>query len=406
MRRGADVSAALFVWCALANALGIAGLARVFGYPGVLNTPAAATLADLGARERTLIPCVLLTATAAFLLVPLTARIVRARPELDGTRRSRWLLLCTSLATSIVLIFGWSLWLVGVPLLAHPPGVTGRLDPNVITFDLLRVVAGVLCGETLGPLLLAGWTTLVATRFVAVVLDGWWPFGPLRPVGRAMPHRDGAFGRFVAVAGAWTDWLRLRGLLWSRPALVGGGVGCAVLLVAGAASTVGLLPAAPLPVLARMVWSLWLAGVGVAVWTSRTQFPVALGALPRVTGRAGGARAGRRPQPAERLPYRYDAYHQAIRQNAERLRAAEWRSGHPTAATAGDDAVTVAGDEVILDGARRNPAPAPPPPSPSSTSTGLSGSSKSPAGEELDPPTEIVSSPPGPEPPGAGTSER
>lgn len=404
MRRGADVSAALFVWCALANALGIAGLARVFGYPGVLNTPAAATLADLGARERTLIPCVLLTATAAFLLVPLTARIVRARPELDGTRRSRWLLLCTSLATSIVLIFGWSLWLVGVPLLAHPPGVTGRLDPNVITFDLLRVVAGVLCGETLGPLLLAGWTTLVATRFVAVVLDGWWPFGPLRPVGRAMPHRDGAFGRFVAVAGAWTDWLRLRGLLWSRPALVGGGVGCAVLLVAGAASTVGLLPAAPLPVLARMVWSLWLAGVGVAVWTSRTQFPVALGALPRVTGRAGGARSGRRPQPAERLPYRYDAYHQAIRQNAERLRAAEWRSGHPTAATAGNDAVTVAGDEVILDGARRNPAPAPP--SPSSTSTGLSGSSKSPAGEELDPPTEIVSSPPGPEPPGAGTSER
>ncbi|MBE3199794.1 hypothetical protein [Parafrankia sp. CH37] len=165
MQRGTNMGGALFVCCALANTLGLLGLVRAFGYPYLLNEPAEATLADLGAHLSTLIPFAALAATAAFLLVPMTARLIRpsprdplptqpadggaavggwqtgpldtgpsspahSTPHLDGRRRTRRLLLWVSLATSTMMIFEWSIWLVGVPLLARPTEVPGRIPPR------------------------------------------------------------------------------------------------------------------------------------------------------------------------------------------------------------------------------------------------------------------------------------
>ncbi|KPM55288.1 hypothetical protein ACG83_17460 [Frankia sp. R43] len=396
MQRGTNMGGALFVCCALANALGLLGLVRAFGYPYLLNEPAEATLADLGAHLSTLIPFAALAATAAFLLVPLTARLIRpsprdplptqpvtgtadggrhtgplgtgpldtgpsspahSTPHLDGRRRTRRLLLWVSLATSTMMIFEWSIWLVGVPLLARPTEVPGRIPPEVITFDLLRVTAGVVSGETLGALLLAAWTTLVATHFIDPIFDGWWPFGPLRPIGRGVTRHSGPFGPLIAIIRAWVDSLRVRGMLWSRPALVGGGFVCAALLVGGAAATAGLVPLAPLPLFARMVWSLWLAAVGVAIWIAGTPARTVAVRMrrPRLitlrrSPQSTGPHASDRPSHFERLPYRFAAYDAALRRGQTGPRPVRPSPDDLTA-----DAVTVAGDEVVL----QMPAPQP-----------------------------------------------
>ncbi|OAA23973.1 hypothetical protein UG55_10326 [Frankia sp. EI5c] len=404
MRRGTDAGAALFVCCALANALGVAGMARVFRYPGVLNEPAGAALTALGSRIGTLALLTSLTAVAAFLLVPLTTAVIRAGygDPAPARRGARWLLLCLAMAAGLSMMFEWSLWLVAVPLLAHPVEVPGRITPDVLTFDSLRVTAGLLSGEIIGPLLLAGWTALVATRFVGAVLDSWWPFGPLRPVGRGMSPRGGSFGRLIATARVWTDWLRLRGLLWARPALVGGGLLCSALLVAGAASTAGLVSLPPVPVLARLVWSLWMAAVGTAVWVrvaprhdrpgyGPRRRPIALAPSPPATG----PRTGGHPAAFERIPYRFAAYDAAVRRDQSLPRPGQAGSGPHIS----DDAVTVAGDEVIVQVAAWAPVPRAEdadaqPGNPAGDRPGAPpmGTAGADGAEDPDPPTEIVSS--------------
>ncbi|MBE3199793.1 hypothetical protein [Parafrankia sp. CH37] len=227
----------------------------------------------------------------------------------------------------------------------------------MITFDLLRVTAGVVSGETLGALLLAAWTTLVATHFVDPIFDGWWPFGPLRPIGRGVTRHSGPFGPLIAIIRAWVDSLRVRGMLWSRPALVGGGFVCAALLVGGAAATAGLVPLAPLPLFARMVWSLWLAAVGVAIWIAGTPARTVAVRMrrPRLitlrrSPQSTGPHASDRPSHFERLPYRFAAYDAALRRGQTGPRPLRPSPDDLTA-----DAVTVAGDEVVL----QMPAPQP-----------------------------------------------
>lgn len=379
MRRVVDADAALFVGCALTNALGMTGLVRAFGYPGMLNDPAAATLAALGSRTWTLTLFTLLTAASAVLLVPLTTRIVRlgaapgpGRPAANPNRAA-WVLLLTGLAAATAMIFEWSFWLIGVPLLTRNPPGPGPISPGVTTFDALRVTLGVLCGETIGPLLLAAWTVLVASRFVASVFDDWWPLAPARPDRPDRPGRSPLGGRLVGrglvergrrVVAAAADWLRLEVLRWARPVLIGSGLACAALLFAAAVSAAGLLPTPHLPVLARLLWSLWLAGIGALVWISRAR-----GAGPRhgagghgvVLGlpwRAGGPRVAARPRPFQRTPFRYTAYRAAARSRAlPRHRPGQFDAGPVKlraevgglGGTGGNDAVTEAGDEAVVD---------------------------------------------------------
>lgn len=274
MRRAADAGTALFLSCALANALGAAGLARAFGYPDLLHNPASATLAALGDRVALLTLLAGLTALSAFLLVPLTTRVIRlghsppsptrpqpgpplsittaeirraraadlttiaeprpaagdhsapsdqsavsdqlavsgpstggdhsdagageGTPRAGGGRAAPWLLLGVALAASTTMIFECSLWLVGVPMLAHPAEIPGRIAPEVLTFDALRVVAGVGCGETLGPLLLAIWTGLVATRFTDRLAGAHGTSGGWNQPAYAVPRRSGLAGLLLA----------------------------------------------------------------------------------------------------------------------------------------------------------------------------------------------------------------
>ncbi|WP_035752596.1 hypothetical protein [Parafrankia discariae] len=400
MRRVVDADAALFMGCALTNALGVTGLVRAFGYPGMLNDPAGATLAAVGSRTGTLTLFALLTAVSAVLIVPLTTRIVRlgampgpARPAAHPNRTA-WVLLLTGLATATAMIFEWCFWLIGVPLLTRNPAGPGPISPSVITFDALRVTLGVLCGETIGPLLLSAWTVLVASRFVASVFDDWWPLAPARPghsplgghgslAGRPggrgpLDRRPGVrdlLGRGLVGSGlvergrrsvaAAADWLRLEVLRWARPVLIGSGLACAGLLFAAAASAAGLLPAPRLAALARLLWSLWLAGIGALVWVSRAR-----GAGPRhgaaarglalgLPWRAGGPRAAVRPRPFQRTPFRYAAYRAAAAARSRALPghrpgrhgggAELWGTAGGLVGTGGDDAVTEAGDEAVVD---------------------------------------------------------
>lgn len=386
---GAQRWAALVIACALPHAAGLAGMSRITGYPSILTAPPGAALAAI--RDELLLVGALGTSmiVSTLLLTPLTLTLVPGRGVAGRTAA-----VVTAVAAACATAAGWIIWPALVPSLARRATHPGEAAAAAAAFDDLRLGLGLACGEVLAPVLLACWTLLVtgligaAVRSERVAGDPEEPDAPTEPwIDHAAVHRRW-WTRLGWAPGAWTHRQFSASARFSAFGLFSGfGALCAALLVAGAIVQAGLPAPIELPsrtlLTGRMLWSLWLLWLAAAGGMLDDAAGWDGGRLDRATHAAGGiprARSstgqgppgrtvvGRRhpmvppggPGPGQGLgheafrtmPYRYAAFRATLSGSA-----VDGPPGQNPAAAAGDadhgshsyDALTVAGDEVIIE---------------------------------------------------------
>jgi hypothetical protein len=195
-----------------------------FGYDDILREPAAQVLTSFQAGGPPLVAAWLAFAMASLLFIPV-ALALHALPPGGGSRG----VLVLGIASAVVQAIGLLRWVLVVPALAttyaDPTASAATRDAVLVAFDAVHRYGGMVVGEMVGQLLLAGWTA-------GAVLQLW---------------RQRSVPRWLAAAGALTLPLWL--------------LGQTELLHP-------VLPAWPrlevIP-LAFMAWEAWLAGLALAL---------------------------------------------------------------------------------------------------------------------------------------------
>jgi len=202
-----------------ASVLAIAGftvLGSVFEYPQILQKPTADVLALYREHQGAVVGWFLVLVVGAALLAPVGVLLGRVR----GGRAGRWIAVL-GVAAAAVQVVGLSRWALFVPGISADALVPSRTADAHRTFELLHRWLGTVIGETIGYVLTAAFTVLVARTVVRALAPRW-----------------------VSVAGQVAAGLVATGVL------VPLGVGLATLTnFAG-----------------YVLWCLWLVGVAVVLW--------------------------------------------------------------------------------------------------------------------------------------------
>ncbi len=197
-----------------------------FGYDDILREPAETILTKFHAGGTPLVLAWFAFAMSALLFIPVAMGFEKL---LSGAQSADTARFAIGLASALVQTVGLLRWVLVVPALASSfvaPDLTQSMRESLtLAFDVVHRYGGMVLGEMVGQLLLAGWTALVAL--------------PL--------YRKRLVPRWIGVIGLLTVPLWIVG----QTELLHG--------VAPAIPSIEVIP------LAFMAWELWLLLVAVAL---------------------------------------------------------------------------------------------------------------------------------------------
>ncbi len=227
-------TAVLLLTFTVLNLAAVVLLGAAYGWPAVLDEPAAVVLPAFAEAQTAVVSGFVLQTLLSVALVPIAIGLHR---EAGGTTRL-WPLSVAALGvlSGLTQTLGWIRWPVVVPGLAET-----YLDPatseevrtaTAVSYDLLNSYAGGALGEYLGWLFQALWAVGIAvllvrsriigpvTAAIGVALAAVWAVSFL--VGPAVPAlAEGVLGTAgFSAYGAWFLWLGAVGLALLRPARV------------------------------------------------------------------------------------------------------------------------------------------------------------------------------------------
>lgn len=210
----------------VAATLPYAWLIEHFGYDDILREPTPVILANFQAGGAPLVLAWFAFAMSSLLFLPVALGFDRLFLALRLPGHGAVLL---GAASALVQAIGLLRWVLVVPALAStyadPDASAATRAAVLVVFDTVHRLGGVLLGELVGQLLLAGWTGMVSWQLL----------------------RSGLVPRWLAAGGALTLPLWLLGQT-------------EVLHV-----VVPAIPAIEVIPLAFMAWEAWLAGLALAL---------------------------------------------------------------------------------------------------------------------------------------------
>lgn len=227
-------TAALLMGFTVLNLVAVALLAAAYGWPAVLDEPAAVVLPAFAAAQTAVVAGFLLQTLLSVALVPIAIGLHR---ESGGGSRL-WPLTVAGfgILAGLTQTLGWIRWPIVVPGLATTwldPATTPEIrTATEVSYDLLNSYAGGALGEYLGWLFQALWAIGIAvllvrarvvgpaTTAIGLGLTAVW--GASFLVGPFVPAlAEGLFGTagFTAYA-LWFFWLGFVGIALLRPARV------------------------------------------------------------------------------------------------------------------------------------------------------------------------------------------
>ena len=225
-------TAALLLGFTVFNLVAVAVLGAAYGWPAVLDEPAAVVLPAFAAAQAAVVAGFLLQTLLSIALVPISVGL-----HLEaGGGTGLWPLTVTAFGvpSGLAQTLGWIRWPIAVPALA-----TTWLDPATspevrtateVSYDLLNSYAGGALGEYLGWLFQALWAVGITvlllrarvfgplTSAIGIGLTAVWALsflgGPFAPA-----LADGLIGTagFAAYA-VWFFWLDFVGIVVLRTA--------------------------------------------------------------------------------------------------------------------------------------------------------------------------------------------
>lgn len=223
-------TAALLLGFTVLNLVAVALLAAAYGWPAVLDEPAAVVLPAFAAAQAAVVAGFLLQTLLSVALVPIAIGLHR---EVGGGTRL-WPLTVAGfgILSGLTQTLGWIRWPIVVPGLADT-----WLDPATapevrtaaeVSYDLLNSYAGGALGEYLGWLFQALWAVGIAallvrarvvgpaTAVVGLGLTAVWGLsflgGPFAPALAEGPFGTAGFTAY----GLWFLWLGAVGLALLR----------------------------------------------------------------------------------------------------------------------------------------------------------------------------------------------
>jgi len=156
---------------ATAATLAIAGftaLGSIFEYPQILQSPTADILDLYRAHQGAVTAWFLVLVLSAALLAPVGVLLGRlAEPD-----RGRWIARLGVLAATVQVI-GLSRWVVLVPGVSRDATDPARAEEAHRRFELFHTWLGTVLGETVGYVLTAAFTILVATSVTRAIAPRW-----------------------------------------------------------------------------------------------------------------------------------------------------------------------------------------------------------------------------------------
>jgi hypothetical protein len=146
-----------------------------FGYPDILRASGAEVLTKFHAGGPPLVAAWLAFGISALLFIPV-ALLLDQLATLRGVRSNGSALI--GIASALVQALGLLRWGLVVPALAatyaSPDSATTTRDAVLVVFDMVNRYGGMVLGEFMGQLLLAGWTALAAHAMVRAKLVPTW----------------------------------------------------------------------------------------------------------------------------------------------------------------------------------------------------------------------------------------
>ncbi len=231
-------TAALLLGFAVLNLVAAAVLGAAYGWPAVLDEPAAVVLPAFAAAQGAVVAGFLLQTLLSVALAPISIGLHRETG--GGTRLWPLTVAALGVLSGLAQTLGWIRWPIVVPGLAAawldpatPPEVRAATE---VSYDVLNSYAGGALGEYLGWLFQALWAVGIAvllvrsrtvggtTAVVGLGLTALWAasflVGPFLPV-----LAEGLFGTAAFTAYAlWFFWLGAVGLVLLRTARTPAGV--------------------------------------------------------------------------------------------------------------------------------------------------------------------------------------
>jgi hypothetical protein len=229
-----SLAASLIVFLVAAT-LPYTWLIEHFGYDDILREPAGAILQKFHAGGAPLVMAWFAFAMSSLLFIPVARGFQRLLSAHWGSDTGASVL---GIASAIAQAIGLLRWVLVVPALAatfaDAQSSQATRDATLVIFDAVHRYGGMVLGEFIGQLLLAGWTGLVALAL----------------------YRSRAVPRWLAGVG----WLTLPFWLVGQTELLHG--------VVPAVPSIEVIP------IAFMAWEAWLAAIAVSLlaqaWRARS----------------------------------------------------------------------------------------------------------------------------------------
>ena len=146
-----------------------------FGYDDILREPAETILTKFHAGGTPLVMAWFAFAMSALLFVPVAMGFEKLLSSTHSTGNGRFAI---GLVSAVAQAIGLLRWVLVVPALAAgymAPDLTASMRESLtLTFDVVHRYGGMVLGEMVGQLLLAGWTALVGTALYRKRLVPTW----------------------------------------------------------------------------------------------------------------------------------------------------------------------------------------------------------------------------------------
>jgi hypothetical protein len=146
-----------------------------FGYDDILREPTGKILNEFHAGGSPLVIAWFSFAISAFFFIPVAMGFAKL---LDANWKSVHGATLLGVASAIAQAVGLLRWVLVVPALAtayaSPEATPGMRDTVVVVFDVVHRYGGMVLGEMIGQLLLAGWTALVGLQLYRTAAVPRW----------------------------------------------------------------------------------------------------------------------------------------------------------------------------------------------------------------------------------------
>lgn len=225
-------TALLLVAFTVLNLVAVVLLGVAYGWPAVLDEPAAVVLPAFAAAQSAVVAGFLLQTVLSLALVPIAIGLHRETG--GGTRLWPLTVAGFGILSGLTQTLGWIRWPIAVPGLAATwldPATTPEVrTATEVSYDLLNSYAGGALGEYLGWTFQALWAIGVAvllvrarvigpaTSTIGLGLSVLWGLsfllGPFAPVMTEGPLGSVGFAAY----GGWFLWLGVVGVTLLRPA--------------------------------------------------------------------------------------------------------------------------------------------------------------------------------------------